>query len=229
MEVKNKERYIIYLDTGGTFSDAVVIKNDGTFVTGKASTTPDDLESCFFSCIEDAGERLGKSLKEVLSNTDTLGFGTTAGTNALITRHGAPKLGLITTKGVEDTTIIMRSAGRWAGLDLIEAMHIGGTDKPEPLIPRKRIKGVTERIDSEGKIAIPLYEDEVREAVEELRRNEVEGIVVALLWSFLNNSHETRIGEIIAEMAPDVAVSLSHEVIPLVREYPRFNSTIIDL
>lgn len=130
--MKDKERYIIYLDTGGTFSDAVVIKNDGTFVTGKASTTPDDLEGCFFNCIEAAAERLGKPLKDVLSNTDILGFGTTAGTNALITRQGAPRLGLITTKGAEDTTIIMRSAGRWAGLSLTEAMHIGGTDRPEP-------------------------------------------------------------------------------------------------
>lgn len=91
------------------------------------------------------------------------------------------------------------------------------------------IKGVTERIDSQGKIAIPLYEEEVREGVSELCREGVEGIAVALLWSFLNNSHERRVGEIIREMAPEMPVSLSHEVIPLVREYPRFNSTIINL
>jgi len=223
-----EDRFIIYIDTGGTFSDAVIIKGDGTFVTGKAPTTPEDLGICFFNCIENAAKRLGKSLKELLSSTELLGFGTTAGTNALLTRSG-PKLGLITTKGFEDTTIIMKVLGRWAGLSTAEQMHIAGTDRPEPIIPRRLIKGVTERIDSSGKVAIPLYEEEVRNAVKELLEEKVEGIAVVLLWSFLNDAHERRIGEIIQEMAPDMPVSLSCQVSPLIREYARYNSTIINL
>lgn len=223
------EKFIVYLDTGGTFSDAVVIKSDGSFVTGKASTTPDDLEECFFNCIEDASKKLGMSLETFLSRTDTLGFGTTAGTNTLLTRHGAPKLGLITTKGFEDTTLIMRGVGRWIGLSLEEGMHIAGSDKPEPLIPRKLIKGVTERVDCLGNVVIGVYEDEVREAVKKLCDEGVEGIAVVFLWSFLNDINERRVKEIIDEMSPGVSVSLSVDIAPLIREYARFNSTIIDL
>lgn len=224
-----KERYVIYLDTGGTFSDCVTIKEDGTFKSGKASTTPEDLEACFFNCIEAASSKMGNSLTDTLSKTRLLGFGTTAGTNAILTRVGGPKLGLITTKGMEDTTIIMRTVGRFADLGINESMHIAATDRPEPLVPRRLIKGVTERINSKREVVIPLYEDEVRNAVKELVAEGVEGIAVITLWSFLNDSHEKRIKEIIKEMAPNLEVCISAEVTPLIREYSRFNTTIINL
>ncbi|MDY6862786.1 MAG: hydantoinase/oxoprolinase family protein [Thermodesulfobacteriota bacterium] len=223
-----EEDYIIYIDTGGTFSDAVIIRKDGSFITGKASTTPDDLSICFFNCIKDAAKKMGKSLKEVLSKTIILGYGTTAGTNVVITRLG-PKLGLITTKGMEDTTIIMKCAGRFDGLNSEEMMHLCDTDMPETLIPRDLIEGVTERIDSKGTIFIPLREGEVKDAVRTLKSQGVDGIAVCLLWSFLNDIHERRIGEIIGEIYPDLPVSISVDVAPVVREYTRFNSTIINL
>jgi len=224
------EKYIVYMDTGGTFSDAVLIMPDGNFVTGKASTTPNNLVECFFNCIADAASKIGKSLKEVLSKTDLVGFGTTAGTNTVITRTNAPKLGLITTKGVEDTTIVMRGMGAWAGRpQTSELMHAAGLDKVEPLIPRKLIRGVTGRVDSAGKIAIPLYEEEVRSVVREFVAEKVEGIAVCLLSSYFNNVHEQRVKEIIEEIAPGMPTSLSSEVSKLVREYPRCNSAIINL
>ena len=80
------EGFIVYLDTGGTFSDAVVVDPKGRFVSGKSATTPDDLAQCFFGCIEDAARKLDTGLRDLLSKTRILGFGTTAGTNALITR-----------------------------------------------------------------------------------------------------------------------------------------------
>ena len=223
-----EERYIVYLDTGGTFSDAIILKGDGSFVTGKSSTTPEDLSVCFIKCIKDACEGLDEPIESVLSKTVALGFGTTAGTNAIITRVGGPKLGLICTKGFEDTTIIMKSCGRWSGMGM-EAMHIAGGDNPLPLIPRSLIEGVTERVDSGGRVVVPLYEEEVRQVVTDLRAEGVEGIAVALLWSFLNDVHEKRIKEIIQKLAPEVAVAISSEVIPAVREYARFNSTILNL
>ena len=87
------EKYVVYLDTGGTFTDCVIIKEDGSFVTGKASTTQDDLEICFFNAIEASAQRMNKDMEEVIRNCNLLGFGTTAGTNALITLQG-PKLDL---------------------------------------------------------------------------------------------------------------------------------------
>ncbi len=221
--------YIVYLDTGGTFSDAVVVDPKGRFVSGKSATTPNDLSQCFFGCIEDAARKLGISSTDLLTRTRILGFGTTAGTNALITRVGGPRIGLICSKGVEDTTLIMRMEGRWAGRPLQETLHIAGTDKPEPLIPRDCIHGVTERVDSKGRVVIPLEETEVRQSVEALRGAGVEGIAVCFLWSFLNDDHERRVRKIIREIAPELPVSISSEVAPVIREYPRFMSTIIDL
>ncbi len=222
------KKYLIYLDTGGTFSDCVIIKEDGSFVSGKASTTPDNLATCFFNCIENAAQQLGKGLIDVLKNCKLLGFGTTAGTNALLTLQG-PKLGLITTAGFEDTTIMMRGVGRWAGIHPSISMHVPDTDKPQPLVPRSLIKGVTERIDNIGEVVIPLNEHDVVNAVKELIKEEVEGIAVCLLCSYVNSAHEKRIGEIIEQIAPDMQVSLSYVVSPLIREYSRSNSTIADL
>lgn len=224
--IKGSE-YIIYVDTGGTFSDCIILKSDGTFVTGKSLTTPRNLSESFFASIEVAASNLGISLEEVLSNTIVLGYGTTEGTNIVVTRTGAAKLGFITTRGHEDRTLVMRL--RPAGLPLKEAMHIPRAFKPEPLIPRKRIMGITERLDCRGNVVIPLREQEVKEAVGRLLQEGVEGIAVGLLWSFLNPVHEQRIAEIIEELAPGMPVSLSCSVAPIIREYPRFMTTVIDL
>ncbi len=226
--MSNRNDDVIYMDTGGTFSDAVIIKGDGSFVSGKALTTPSDLETCFFNCIEAAARGLGQTLKETLSRAKLVGYGTTAGTNALITLQG-PKLGLIITKGFEDVTIMMRGVGRWAGIHPLTSMHVPETDKPEPIVPRSRIKGVTERVDTVGNVIVPLYRNEVRQAVKELMAEEVEGIAVCLLCSYVNNVHEKIVYDIIKEMAPDMTVAASYIVSPLIREYARANSTIADL
>jgi N-methylhydantoinase A/oxoprolinase/acetone carboxylase beta subunit len=221
------DRYIIYVDTGGTFSDAVIVTQDGTFATGKSSTTPENLEECYFNCIEVAAQKMNKSLREVLSRAALVGYGTTLGTNMIVTGAPGSKLGFITTRGIEDRTYIWRQ--RTAGLSKMEAMHMIATGHPKPLIPRPLIKGVTERVNSIGQVVIPLREEEVRQAVKQLLEQRVEGIVVGFLWAFLNNAHEVRTREIIQGMAPEVMVSLSSEVYPVIREYPRFMSTIIDL
>lgn len=224
---ENQPSYSIYIDTGGTFSDAFVLLPDGTFYTGKVPTTPRDLSECFLSCIETAALQMGKSLDEVLQETRIIGYGTTQGTNIVVTGAGAGRLGLITTAGHEDRTLVGRQ--RAAGLSREQGMHIARADKPEPLIPRTMIKGVTERIDCAGKIYLPLREEEVRQAVRELIDSGAEGIAVALLWSFLNPSHERRIAEIIKEIAPGMPTSISSDTAPLVREYTRTMTTIIDL
>lgn len=229
MTPKSGEKYIVYMDTGGTFSDAVLVKPDGTFINGKAPTTPKNLEECFFNCIEAAAKNGGMTLGEVLSRTEILGYGTTAGTNAILTRRGAPTLGLIITKGFEDTTMIGRGMGRWAGIHPSESIHVPTTFGPEPLIPRPLVKGVTERVDSAGEEIIPLYEHEAEQAVKDLIAEGVEGICVVFLWSFLNDAHEKKVREIILDLAPDLPISLSCETSPLIREFSRANSTIVNL
>ncbi|MEE9612701.1 MAG: hydantoinase/oxoprolinase family protein, partial [Desulfatiglandales bacterium] len=226
-EQKTKAGYIIYVDTGGTFSDCIILSPDGRFVTGKSPTTPQDLSQGFFAAIEVAASQMEMPVFDVLSNTTILGYGTTEGTNIVVTGTGSSNLGLMTTRGHEDRTLVGRL--RAAGLPRKEGMHIPRAFKPEPLIPRKRIKGITERLDCRGTVLIPLREKEVRQAVKELVAEDVEGIAVGLLWSFLNPEHEKRIAEIIEEMAPGMPVSLSSTVAPIFREYTRFMTAIIDL
>jgi len=218
---------IIYVDTGGTFTDAVVVQPDGIFVVGKASTDVEMLENGFLNAISDAARKMGKSLQEVLAQTAQVGYGTTAGTNMIVSEAPGPKLGLLTTLGIEDRLHIGRL--RSAGLPKNIAMHMIASGRPKPLVPRTLIKGVRERIDVKGQVVIPLDEPAARKAIGELLEDGVEGIAVCLLWSFLNNQHEKRIEELILEMAPNVMVSLSSEVAPVIREYPRLNSTVIDL
>ncbi|MDY7037550.1 MAG: hydantoinase/oxoprolinase family protein, partial [Thermodesulfobacteriota bacterium] len=221
------EKYIIYIDTGGTFSDVVIVKPDGTIATGKASTTSENLEDCFFNCINVAAEKLGKNIHEVISDCITIGYGTTVGTNMIVMDVPGPKLGFITTKGTEDRMFSWRL--RPAGLSKPEGMHMIASRNPRAIIPRTLVKGVTERIDADGDIIVPLRENEVEDAVKFLVDNDVEGIAVGLLFSYLNNKHEKRVAEIIKEIAPGITVSLSSDVCPIIREYPRFMSTIIDL
>lgn len=226
---KSQGQNVIYTDTGGTFTDCVVVTGSGRVLVGKSSTTPMDLEECFFKSIDatlEAGEEKGGS--EFYRNTRVVGYGTTQGTNLVITGTGAPNLGFITTKGHEDRTIIGRH--RAAGLGPEEGMHIVMADKPEPLIPRTRIKGVAERVDSFGEVLVALQDDEVRKVVKDLvEKEKVKGIAVGFLWSFLNPGHERRVREIIQELYPHLPVALSYEVNPIVREEPRFRTTQIDL
>ena len=223
----SEDGYRIYIDTGGTFSDVVVVRSDGSFFRGKSSTTYRNLDACFFNGIEAAAESVEKTIEEIIGTAEEIGYGTTIGTNIMVTGAGGPRLGFITTRGHEDATIITRQ--RSAGLSGEDAMHMVSADKPKPLIPRSLIRGVIERIDSLGDVLIPLREEDARETIKELIDLGVEGIAVGLLWSFLNPAHELRCREIIHEIDPDMAVSLSHEVMPIVREYPRFISCIIDL
>ncbi len=145
---RRKTGYIIYIDTGGTFPDCIILSPDGKFISGKSPTTPDDLSEGFFKAIEVAASQISKPLDEVLSNITVLGYGTTEGTNIVVTGMGAAHLGLITTRGHEDRTQVMRL--RAAGLPRKEAMHIPRAFKPTPLVPRERIKGVIERLDCRG-------------------------------------------------------------------------------
>jgi len=224
---KKQDGYIIYVDTGGTFSDCIILRPDGSFVTGKSPTTPSDLSKSFFASIEVASSEMGTPVDDILSNTTVLGYGTTEGTNIVVTGTGASRLGLITTRGHEDRTLVMRL--RAAGLSRVEGMHVARAFKPEPLIPRRRIKGVTERIDCSGNTVIPLREEEVVTAIKELQEEGIEGIVVGLLWSFMNPDHEKRIREIIQEIAPGMPVSISSDVAPVIRECSRFMTAIVDL
>ena len=219
--------YHIGVDTGGTFTDVIVIDGEGKVVIGKAETTPGKFEEGVLNAIADAGEKIGLGLKELLNQTESFVQGTTVGTNILINRDGV-KTGMITTKGFEDTTHIMRAIGRIDGLSPEETRHSAIVKKPVPICPKRLIKGVAERFDSFGNEVVPLNRDEVLQATQELVTEGVESIAICFLWSHLYPKHELEAYEIVTKAAPKVYVDMSHKVAPLIREYGRFNTAAID-
>ncbi|NQT47850.1 MAG: hydantoinase/oxoprolinase family protein [Chloroflexi bacterium] len=225
--MQNKTEYNIGVDTGGTFTDVIVIGSDGNTTIGKAETTPGKLEEGVLNALADAAGKLGLSRQELLRSAASLVQGTTIGTNILINRDGV-KTGMITTKGFEDTTHIMRAIGRIDGLSPEETRHAAMVKKPIPIVPKRLIRGVAERIDSFGNVVVPLNVKEVENATTELIDEGVEAIAICFLWSHLNPKHELEAFEIVSRLAPKAYVDVSHKVAPLIREYGRFNTAAID-
>jgi len=220
-------RCVIGVDIGGTFTDCAVVAADGMVWTGKAPTTPDDRSVGFFDAIGDAAGKLGVTLDELLAGCERLVHGTTAGTNALITRSGS-KVGLITTAGHGDMVGLMKASGRLAGLPPEQVLDIPRTGKPPVLVPKSLIAEVVERIDFEGDIVVPLNEDSVRERLQPLLDAGVESIAVSLLWSMRNTEHEERIVEIVRAAAPDLFVSRASRLSVRIGEYERTNTCLIN-
>lgn len=222
--------YFIGIDTGGTFTDVVVLSDSGKIFMAKASTTPKDFSIGVIEGLKAVAEVMGVSPRQLLSQCKIVKHGTTITTNALINRVGS-KVGLLTTKGFEDTTLIMRAGGRVAGLSEEEIKHQATAVKPVPLVPRKLIKGVTERVDFAGKVVIPINLDHAREAIRSLIEDErVEALAVNFMFGFVNPTHENAVKRLILEMYPQAGlpVVLASELIPVVREYARSNTVIIN-
>jgi N-methylhydantoinase A len=223
-----KKEYLIGVDTGGTFTDCVLMDEQGEIFIGKSPSTPDDFSMGIINSIDVVAKEMGITMDELLNNTKLFSHGTTVATNATITRQGV-KTGLLTTRGFEDTIFIMRGKGRVDGLLEMEIRHETAARKPEPLLPRKRVRGVVERVDCFGKVVVPLQEKELRKAITELvEKEKVEAIAVCLLWSFVHPEHEKRVKEVINEMYPDIYVTISYDLVAAVHEYARSNTTVID-
>lgn len=227
----NAKRYSIGIDTGGTFTDIVVMDIDmGATVISKAPTTPHDFSIGVMDAIGEAAKLMNFSRKELLKRCAMLKHGTTIGTNAIITRKGA-KVGFITTKGFEDTTLIGRAIQRVDGLSEEEVRKMLFITKPEPLVPKSRLKGLYERIDFKGNIVVPLNVEDAKAQIRFLVENEkVEAIGISLLFSFANPIHEQKIKGLINQMYPsrDLFLTSSHELVPLLREYGRANTVILN-
>lgn len=205
----------IGVDTGGTFTDLCAFDEETSRVhVRKVSSTPDDPGRAIVQGVAEILDQIGgRSIEEV----GYFAHGTTVGTNALLTGRGATT-GLITTRGFRDLLELGR--GRRP------SMYDPQADKPDPQVPRRLRKEVTERMRHTGAIETPLDEEDVRRAVRELRDEGVQSIAVCLLYSYLNPNHERRVGEIIREEMPDAYVSLSSDVLPEFREFERLSTVV---
>ena len=213
--------YQIGIDIGGTHTDAVIIGEDGRHITAKAPSSPDDFSVGVINSLRVAASSLGISVEELLEAADTFVNGSTVATNVIAQLNGA-NTGLITTRGFEDTLRIARSARRNGVFDLHKQVS------PPEIVRRTQIIGVPERVDFRGQVVVPLSREEAERAVQRLLDLEVETIAVCLLWSFRNPAHERLIGEIVHELAPEMHLSLSYEIHPVIREYERMVTTVFN-
>ena len=211
--------YRIAVDTGGTFTDVVIADDAGQLTVGKALTTAERTFEGFSGALANAGDIAGVPYERLLAETEMLIYGTTRSTNSIIEGKVA-KTALLTTEGFPDT-LLYRHGGKREPLNL--AMEF-----PPPYIPRRLTFEIPERINSEGGVERELDEAAACAIIEALPRKRIEAVAVALLWSIVNPDHELRIGALIAEIMPGVPYTLSHQLNPIIREFPRTSSTAID-
>ncbi|MCP8895269.1 hydantoinase/oxoprolinase family protein [Shinella daejeonensis] len=212
-------KYRISVDTGGTFTDVVVQDDRGKVVIGKSLTTPDRIFHGMRGAMQMAAGELGVSVETLLGEAGLLIYGTTHSTNAIVQGKVA-KTAFLTTRGFPDI-LVTREGGKFGPHDF-------SYDFPRPYIARRHTFEVDERISSEGEVVTGLDEAAARKLAKRLVSDGFEAAAVCFLWSIANPLHELRMGEILAEEAPGIAVSLSHVLVPIVREYRRASTTAID-
>src|SRR5258708_3056016 len=218
--------HVIGVDVGGTFTDAVLIGNDGAMLSSKAPSTPADYGEGVVAAIELLAREMDVPVEALLADTDYIAHGTTSSLNALVMGN-VPDVGFITTKGHRDSIFIMNVEGRYLGRSPNELQNVLGQAKDHGLLPKRHALEVTERIDRHGTVVVGLDEDEARAAIRSLLDDGVRAIAVSLLWSFPNPGHEQRPRELVAEQDPDVFVALSTEISPRIREFSRNATTIM--
>jgi acetone carboxylase beta subunit len=218
---------VLAIDAGGTMTDTFVVDRTGEFVVGKAQTTPEDESAGFMDSTRDALAYWDTTAEQAMPQIVSGIYSGTAMINRLLERKGRT-VGVIVTAGMEDSLRIERGIQTYLGYPYSDRLHVATHYHNQPLVPRERIRGVRGRVDLFGDEAIPLYEDEARQAVTELAELGVQGIVVNLLYSYRNSAHEDRIKEIGSEVAPDVPFFCSSELYPMRRDFPRLNSTLIE-
>ncbi|ANS28737.1 hydantoin utilization protein A [Rhodococcus opacus] len=218
--------YVIGVDVGGTFTDAVLDDSAGTVLAAKAPSTPPDYSRGVIDVLEALAEQLGCPVEEMLADTHHIAHGTTSSLNALVMGN-VPPVGFLTTKGHRDSIYIMNVEGRYLGSSPEQLQNVMGQSKSHGLIPKKHALEVTERLDRDGNVVVALDEESARESIRVLLAEGVSGIAVSLLWSFRNPAHEQRIRELVHEIDPTMFVSLSSEVSPRIREFARNATTIM--
>lgn len=210
--------YRISVDTGGTFTDVVVADESGQLRIGKALTTPRRAFEGIRAALDDVAPAFGLTARELLDRAESFTYGTTRATNAIVEGKTA-RTAFFTTQGFPDI-LLLREGGKH---DPFKQMPY-----PPPYVPRYLTFEIAERIDSEGDVFIPLDEGSVRAALERCQDLGVQAIGVSLLWSIVNPVHELRVGELIAEALPGAPYTLSHQLNPIIREYRRTSSCVID-
>lgn len=214
------------IDVGGTFTDICVANADGAISVYKTPTTPDVATGVLDGlAIAAAAESL--ELSDFLAGVERFGHGSTVAVNALLQRKGV-RTGLITTRGFADTLWIARMMAMTTGMPPERITHYRRRQRPDPLVDRALVAEVAERIDYRGDVVVPMSEHGARAAIQSLLDRNIEALAICTLWSFRNPTHERRLRDLAREMAPGLYVCASSDLVPVLKEYERTATTVIN-
>jgi N-methylhydantoinase A len=203
------------VDIGGTFTDLVLRKADGTMVIRKVSSTPDDPGQAILTGLHELCESEGVDPASIVE----LIHGTTVATNAILEQKGA-RTGLLTTKGFRDVLEIARIR--------MPSLFDLTWDKPQPLVERRYRLEIDERIDGGGQVIKDVVPGSVLAAVDRLVVEGVESVAICLLNSYRNSAHEQAVERLVRERHPDLFVTCSYQVLPEIKEYERTSTTVVN-
>jgi N-methylhydantoinase A len=211
--------YRIGIDVGGTFTDLVAVDESGRTTLAKSTSTPADPSIGVLDGLGLLAAELGLTAGGLLDRTELIVHGTTVATNALLERKGAT-VGMLTTAGHRDI-VEMREG-------LKDDRYNLRMPPPVPLVPRARRLDVRERMRFDGKVETPLDRRSAEGAIRALARDAVQSVAVCYLHSYRDGRHERETRRLLARLLPGVYVSLSSEVLPQIKEYERFGTTVVN-
>jgi N-methylhydantoinase A len=222
MTATSAKRFRIGMDSGGTFTDMVVLDTiNRQWSLYKTLSQHENPRAVLHSALEKAAVGVGLPVDELVRQTETFILGTTVATNALLQNRGA-KVGVLATRGHEDSLEI-REGHKEDG-------HRYDWEYPqaEMLAPRARRMPITERVLYDGSVLTELDVEDLRNAVSHLKDEGVEAVAVSFLWSFRNPVHERKAAEVVRERLPDAYLSVSHELLPMINEYNRASTVTVN-
>ncbi len=207
------------IDVGGTFTDLVAVDESGRVTLAKSASTPADPSIGVLDGIGLLAQELSLGPGALLARTEVIVHGTTVATNALLERKGAT-VGMLTTAGHRDI-VEMREG-------LKDDRYNLRMPPPVPLVPRARRLDVRERMRFDGKVERPLDRGSAIAAIRGLARDGVQSVAVCYLHAYRDGRHERETRALVAKLLPDAYVSLSSEVLPQIKEYERFGTTVVN-
>lgn len=230
--MKGNEVKVMGIDAGGTMTDTFFVQEDGRFVVGKAQSNPQDESLAIFNSSTDALAHWNRSVDDVYPELVTCVYSGTAMLNRVVQRKGL-EVGLICNKGFEQLHSMGRALQCYLGYALEDRLHLNTHRYDEPLVPLERVRGVIERTDVQGKIVIPIREQEVRNATRELMEHGAKAVVICLLQSHKNPTSERIVRDFVKDELKklgkeDIPVFASVDYYPSRKESHRMNTTILE-